>query len=82
MNHLKLQIHESDRRKMKQALPKRIWAFWEPKTAIPGYIQLCLKTWRLGLPDSELVVLDYENLGEYLTQEEQDAALLRHLLVM
>ena len=62
---------------MKQTLPKRIWAFWEPKTAIPGYIQLCLKTWKKGFPDSELVVLDYENLGEYLTQEEQDAVLLK-----
>ena len=60
-----------------KTLPNRIWTFWEPKTALPGYIQLCLKTWKIGIPNGEVVVLDYENLGAYLTKEEQDAVLLR-----
>ena len=62
---------------MGQTLPNRIWTFWEPKTALPGYIQLCLKTWQKGLPNSEVIVLDYENLGEYFTSEEQNAAVLK-----
>ena len=51
-------------------MDKRIFTFWEPKNKMPGYIQLCLKTWKKFLPDYNIVVLDYHNLKNYLTPKE------------
>ena len=53
----------------------KVFTFWEPKAAVPGYIRLCMKTWARNLPGYEVVVLDYESLGEYPTDEEQAAVL-------
>jgi hypothetical protein len=33
---------------------------------MPGYLQLCMRTWTKFLPDYEVVVCDYTNLGDYL----------------
>lgn len=51
----------------------KVFTFWEPKKKMPGYIRLCLETWKNCLPGYETVVLDYESLGNYLTSEEQEA---------
>lgn len=56
----------------------RIFAFWEPKTAVPGYIRACMRTWNL-VPDSETVLLDFDSIGEWLPQEELDAVTCRGL---
>ena len=45
---------------------KRIFTFWEPKSNMPGYLHLCMLTWAKFLPDYEVVVCDYSNLGDYL----------------
>lgn len=45
---------------------KRIFTFWEPRGAMPGYLKLCIETWRKFLPDYEIVVLDYNNLDQWL----------------
>jgi hypothetical protein len=58
---------------------KKVFTFWEPRANLPGYIKLCLETWKGCLPNYEVVVLDYSNLGEYLTPEEQDAVLWREM---
>ncbi len=47
---------------------KRIFTFWEPKSNMPGYLHLCMRTWAKFLPDYEVVVCDYSNLGDYLDQ--------------
>ncbi len=57
----------------------KVFTFWEPRANLPGYIKLCLETWKDCLPNYEVVVLDYSNLGEYLTPEEQDAILWRKM---
>ncbi len=44
----------------------KIFTFWEPKEKIPAYIKLCMETWQKHLPDYKIVVLDYENLDEWL----------------
>lgn len=58
---------------------KKAFTFWEPKEAIPGYIRLCMETWKVCLPGYEIVVLDYQTLGDYLTPAEQDAVLWKKM---
>ena len=43
-----------------------IFTFWEPSTNIPGYIQLCVNTWKKNLPNSNIIILDYSKLHKYL----------------
>jgi hypothetical protein len=49
-----------------KGVSKRIFTFWEPKSNMPGYLHLCMRTWEKFLPDYEVVVCDYSNLGDYL----------------
>ena len=48
---------------------KRIFTFWEPREAKPGYLELCLETWRRFLPEYEIVELDYSNLDQWLGRD-------------
>ena len=45
---------------------KILFTFWEPKGKIPGYLQLCMKTWKIFLPDYEIKIMDYQQVKEYL----------------
>ena len=49
---------------------KYIFTFWEPSNKIPGYIRLCIQTWKKFLPEYNIILMDYkkvkEFLGEYL----------------
>jgi len=58
---------------------KKVFTFWEPKENVPGYVRLCMETWKNCLPDYETVVLDYDTLGNYLTADEQAAILCRKM---
>lgn len=60
-------------------MKNRVFTFWEPKEAVPGYIRLCMATWAARLPGYETVVLDYRSLGDYLTPEELAAVLCRKM---
>ncbi|MBD5535199.1 MAG: hypothetical protein HDQ99_06015 [Lachnospiraceae bacterium] len=44
----------------------KIFTFWEPKNKMPDYLKLCMETWKKFLPDYEIVVLDYSNIGDYI----------------
>jgi len=44
-----------------------VFTFWEPRTNVPGYLQLCVNTWKKNLPNSTITILDYSNLHEYLS---------------
>lgn len=57
----------------------RIFTFWEPKSKLTPYLQLCKETWEVNLPDYEIVVLDYSNLHEYLDADVFDLDLLRRI---
>ena len=50
----------------KDTKQKYVFTFWEPKDKIPAYVKLCMKTWQKHLPDYKIIVLDYENLNEWL----------------
>ncbi len=47
-----------------------VYTFWEPREAIPYYLQLCMETWKKNLPNATIVVLDYKNIGELLDVRE------------
>ena len=47
-------------------IKKYIFTFWEPKGNIPGYLRLCIKTWKKFLTDYEIIILDYETVKEFL----------------
>lgn len=54
---------------------KRIFTFWEPKESMPNYIKLCIKTWKIFLPEYEIVILDYSNINEWLGENFFDKTL-------
>ena len=60
---------------------KRIFTFWEPKENIPGYISLCIETWKKFLPDYEIVILDYSNLDEWIGKNYFDRSLYKNFLL-
>lgn len=60
---------------------KRIFTFWEPKENIPGYISLCIETWKKFLPDYEIVILDYSNLDEWLGKNYFDRSLYKNFSI-
>lgn len=55
----------------------RLFTFWEPKEKMPAYIRLCMQTWKKFLPESEVVLLDYSNLEEWLGKDVYDEILFR-----
>jgi len=58
-SNLKKGISEKD-------IKKKIFTFWEPKNKIPGYLKLCIETWKKFLPEYEIEILDYETVKNYL----------------
>lgn len=51
-------------------MKKKIFTFWEPTDKIPGYIKLCIETWKKFLGDEyEIIILNYSNLHLYLEKE-------------
>lgn len=45
---------------------KTIFTFWEPKDNIPGFLRLCIKTWKKFLPDYNIIILDYKTSEKYI----------------
>ena len=56
-----------------------IFTFWEPRSAMPGYLRLCLETWRKHLTSWRIEVLDYERLPDFLPQDEIQAVVCRDM---
>ena len=46
-----------------------IFTFWEPRREVPGYLQLCMKTWKKFLPNYEIKILDYKSVQEILGEK-------------
>lgn len=55
-------------------IPKKIWTFWDSEN-LPITVKNCLKTWAFFNPDYEIIVLNKNNLKQYLTI---DIEKLRH----
>ena len=58
---------------------KNVFTFWEPKERMPGYVRLCMETWKGCLPGYATVVLDYDSLCDWLTKAEQEEILCRKM---
>ena len=50
----------------KNETKKIIFTFWEPHKNIPGYLHLCIKTWKKFLPEYEIKILDYNSVRDFL----------------
>ena len=48
---------------------KKIFTFWEPRDKIPGYLKLCIKTWKKFLPLYKVIILDYQSSKDLLGEE-------------
>ena len=51
---------------------KRIFTFWENKkgeSSPPAYLELCMETWRNNIPGLELVVINHDNLYEWIDED-------------
>jgi len=57
----------------------KIFTFWEPRGALVPYLALCMKTWERALHAYDVVVLDYQNLPQYLEDGALDLETLRRL---
>ncbi|EIY8107900.1 hypothetical protein MOI15_001322 [Campylobacter coli] len=54
---------------------KTIWTFWEPKDKMPGYVKLCIETWKVFFQTYRVVILDYSNLHNFLPKDFYDESL-------
>lgn len=50
----------------------KIFTFWHDRNEIPGYLKLCLSTWRRFIHDNEIVIVDFSTLGEYTDIQDKD----------
>ena len=51
----KLFIHQQSKIKETYNRKLSIFTFWEPNTKIPGYIQLCINTWKKNMPNYHIL---------------------------
>ena len=61
---------------------KIIFTFWEPKEKIPGYIKLCIKTWKKFLPDYTIYILDFKTAKELLGEKFFSKIICNNMLLM
>jgi len=47
-----------------------IFCFWESDNGMPGYLELCLKTWDKNIENSEVHIVNYSNLNLYLNEDD------------
>ena len=72
IQHNKIKIFKIPVWNLKQeayTMKKTIFTFWEPKENMPGYIKLCMQTWKKFLPDYDIVVLDYKNITNWFDRK-------------
>lgn len=45
---------------------KQIFTFWEPKEKIPGYLKLCIRTWKKFLPEYNINIMNFKSTKDYI----------------
>ena len=58
---------------------KIIFTFWEPRGKIPGYLQLCIQTWRKYLPEYQIKVMDYKKSKIFLGEKLFDSIICKNM---
>ncbi|EMF7749406.1 hypothetical protein V4G62_001699 [Campylobacter coli] len=61
---------------------KTIWTFWEPKDKMPGYVKLCIETWKVFFQTYRVVILDYSNLHNFLPKDFYDESLYENFSLL
>lgn len=59
----------------KSEIPNKIWTFWD-KSEIPEFPQKCINSWKKYNPNYEIIILNKENIKEYLP--DMDFNKLKH----
>ena len=51
---------------------KRIFTYWvnDEGCSMPAYLQLCMETWVKNIPDLELVIINHDNLTEWIDDSQ------------
>ena len=62
------------------SMTEKIYTFWEDKNNMPEYIKLCIESWKKFLPDYEIVILNYDNLEDYLGKNYYDKSLYENMV--
>ena len=65
--------------KPKPKIKKSIFTFWEPIKKIPGYILLCIKTWKKFLPEYDIQFLDYKRVINLLGNDTFSKIIYKYL---
>ena len=63
------------------SMTEKIYTFWEDKNNMPEYIKLCIESWKKFLPDYEIVILNYDNLEDYLGKNYYDKSLYENFTI-
>lgn len=61
---------------------KYIFTFWEPKEKMPGFIKLCIKTWKVHIYEYEIIILDYNLSKQYLGEDLFTSIICKNMSVM
>lgn len=61
---------------------KIIYTFWEPTEKIPGYLSLCIKTWKKYLPEYKVIILDYKKSKYYLGDKLFNSIVSKNMSIM
>ena len=61
---------------------KNIFTFWEPIKQIPGYISLCIKTWKKFLPEYQINILDYKKAKSFIGEPLFSNIICNNLSIM
>jgi hypothetical protein len=59
---------ENEGEELVPPFPKKIWSYWEGDMSL--LVKNCVKTWSKFNPEYEIVILNRENLSEYLPEED------------
>ena len=57
-------------------IPRKVWTFWDTPNP-PAVVNECIQTWKKQNPNYEIVVLNKENVSEYLP--EVDFSKIKHI---
>lgn len=49
-----------------QAIPKKIWTFWDSADTVPEFVKLCMESWKKYNPEYELHMLHKNTLSKFI----------------
>ncbi len=61
---------------------KTVFTFWEPEEKIIPYLKLCMETWEKNLPGYKIIVLNHQNIDQYISKEILNISILKRLPLM